>query len=429
MTKILIKNPEVFGSDGIVRQADIAIDGVKIVYVGNVPSEWKADRIIEGNGKFAIPGFVNTHTHAAMTLFRSYADDMCLMDWLENKIWPAEANLTGDDVYWGTQLAIAEMLRTGTTTFADMYFFMDDVAQAVEASGIRAVLSRGLIGVTPDGAKSLAENEDFFHKWHNQADGRITVMLGPHAPYTCPPEYLTKVVDVAVRLGAELHIHLAETKNEVDDCFRLHGKSPIKLMEDLGVLQCGVLAAHCVHVDAEDIEIMQKHNVRVAHNPGSNMKLASGVAPVVSLLNAGICVGLGTDGAASNNNLDMLEELRLTTLLQKVHTMNPEALPAKQAVLLGTGNGAKALGLDKTTGVLAPGYHADITLLETHAPHWFPKHDRISLLAYAANAGDVHTVMVDGRILVDNHQLTTIDEEKMMAEVQARGMRLVAKLK
>jgi len=201
------------------------------------------------------------------------------------------------------------------------------------------------------------------------------------------------------------------------------------LMEDLGVLQCGVLAAHCVHVDADDIEIMQKYKVRVAHNPGSNMKLASGVAPVVSLLNAGICVGLGTDGAASNNNLDMLEELRLTTLLQKVHTMDPEALPARQAVLLGTANGAKALGLDKTTGVLAPGYHADITLLETHAPHWFPKHDRVSLLAYAANAGDVHTVMVDGRILVDNHQLTTIDEEKMMAEVQARGMRLVSQVK
>ncbi|MBP1764643.1 MAG: 5-methylthioadenosine/S-adenosylhomocysteine deaminase [Firmicutes bacterium] len=429
MTKILIKNPEVFGSDGIVRQADIAIDGVKIAYVGNVPSEWKPDRVIEGAGRFAIPGFVNTHTHAAMTLFRSYADDMRLMDWLENKIWPAEANLTGDDVYWGTQLAIAEMLRTGATTFADMYFFMDDVARAVESSGIRAVLARGLIGVTPDGTKSLAENEDFFHKWHNQAEGRITVMMGPHAPYTCPPEYLKKVVNVATRLGAELHIHLAETKNEVEDCIKLYGKSPIKLMEDLGVLQCGVLAAHCVHVDADDIEIMQKYKVRVAHNPGSNMKLASGVAPVTNFLKAGICVGLGTDGAASNNNLDMLEEIRLTTLLQKVHTMDPEALPAKQAVLLGTGNGAKALGLEKITGSLTPGYHADITLLETNAPHWFPKHDRISLLAYAANAGDVHTVMVNGRILVDNHQLTTIDEEKMLAEVQARGMRLVAKFK
>jgi len=189
------------------------------------------------------------------------------------------------------------------------------------------------------------------------------------------------------------------------------------------------LAAHCVHVDATDIEVMKKHNVRVAHNPGSNMKLASGVAPVLALLEAGICVGLGTDGAASNNNLDMLEELRLATLLQKVHNQDPVALPAKQAVLLGTANGAKALNLDKITGQLAPGYHADITLLDTHAPHWFPRHDRLSLLAYAANAGDVHTVIVDGRVLVDNRQLTTIDEEKMMFEVQARGMRLVSKTK
>ena len=427
MSKILIKNPEVLGNDGFVQKADIAIDGAQIAYVGNVPDAWQADRVIDGNGKLAIPGFVNTHTHAAMTLFRSYADDMKLMDWLEKKIWPAEANLTGEDVFWGTQLAIAEMLRTGTTTFADMYFYMDDVARAVENSGIRAVLARGMIGVTSAGDQSLIESEELYRQWHNGADGRITVMMGPHAPYTCPPAYLKKVVNSATRLGAEIHIHLAETKNEVEECIRLHGKSPIQLMEDLGVLQCGVLAAHCVHVDATDIGIMKKHNVRVAHNPGSNMKLASGVAPVVALLEAGVCVGLGTDGAASNNNLDMLEELRLATLLQKVHNQDPVALPAKQAILLGTANGAKALNLDKSIGRLAPGYHADITLLDTAGPHWFPRHDRLSLLTYAANPGDVHTVIVDGRILLDNRQLTTIDEEKMIAEAQVRGMRLVSK--
>ena len=427
MAKILIKNPEVFGIGGFVQKADIAIDGVQIAYVGNVPDDWRADQVIDGDGKLAIPGFVNTHTHAAMTLFRSYADDMRLMDWLEKKIWPAEANLTGEDVYWGTQLAIAEMIRTGTTTFADMYFYMDDVARAVESSGIRAVLARGMIGVTPAGNQSLIESEELYRQWHNGADGRITVMMGPHAPYTCPPEYLKKVVNSAMRLGAEIHIHLAETKSEVEECIRLHGKSPIQLMEELGVLQCGVLAAHCVHIDAADIAIMNKHNVRVAHNPGSNMKLASGIAPVVALLEAGVCVSLGTDGAASNNNLDMLEELRLATLLQKVHHLDPVALPAKQAVLMGTANGAKALNLDKIIGHLAPGYHADITLLDTHSPHWFPKHDRLSLLAYAANPGDVHTVIVDGRVLLNNRQLMTIDEEKMMYEAQARGMRLVSK--
>ncbi len=428
MAKTLIKDSEVLGREGLVQKCDIAIDDRQIIHVGKVPADWHADRIIDGEGKFAIPGFVNTHTHAAMTLFRSYADDMKLMDWLEKKIWPAEANLTGEDVFWGTQLAIAEMLRTGTTTFSDMYFYMDDVARAVEASGIRAVLARGMIGVTPGGDQSLIESEALFRQWHNGADGRITVMLGPHAPYTCPPEYLKKVVDLALRLRAEIHIHLSETKGEVEDCLRLHGKTPIQLMEELGVLQCGVLAAHCVHVDAADIEIMKKNQVRVAHNPGSNMKLASGVAPVVALLNAGVCVALGTDGAASNNNLDMLEEMRLTTLLQKVYTKDPVALPAKEVIQLGTINGARALNLHEITGCIAPGYRADITLLDTHSPHWFPRHDRLSLLAYAANPGDVHTVLVDGRILLDNHQLTTIDEEKMMFEVQARGMRLVSKI-
>ncbi|MDR3565857.1 MAG: amidohydrolase [Negativicutes bacterium] len=427
MANILLRNGEVVRPDGKVEKTDIAVSGTTISQVGAVPPEWPADRIIDCTNKLILPGLVNTHTHAAMTLFRSYADDMALMDWLQTKIWPAEANLTGDDVHWGTMLAIAEMIKTGTTTFADMYFFMDDVARAVDASGIRAVLARGMAGVTPTAEQALVESEDFYRQWHGGAEGRITVMMGPHAPYTCPPAYLKKVIALAQRLGAEIHIHLAETVGEVETCVKEHGKSPIALMNELGLFESGVLAAHCVHVSAADIAIMQEKRVRVAHNPGSNMKLASGIAPVPAMLAAGITVGLGTDGTASNNNLDMVEELRLAALLHKVSTLDPVVIPAAQAVQLATSAGAEVVGLGRLTGRLEPGYKADISIFAMDATHWYPRHDRLSLLTYAANAADVHTVLVDGKILLDNRKLTTIDEEQLKYEVDKRGMRLVAK--
>ncbi|WP_333594867.1 amidohydrolase [Anaerospora hongkongensis] len=425
MSKILLKNTEFLAANGKMQKGDIAIEGSVIKEIGGITASWQADRVIDCTDKLAVPGFINTHTHAAMTLFRSYADDMALMDWLENKIWPAEANLTADDVYWGTQLAIAEMLKSGTTTFADMYFFMPQVAQAVEQSGIRAVLARGMAGVAPTAEQALIESETFYREWHNAAEGRITVMLGPHAPYTCPPAYLKKVVALSEKLGAEIHIHLAETAGEVKTCIEKHGKTPIALMNDLGVLDRGVLAAHCVHVSAEDIQIMKQKNVRVAHNPGSNMKLASGIGPVPEMLAAGLNVGLGTDGAASNNNLDMLEEMRLAAMLHKVHRGDPLLIPASTAVSMATTFGANALGLGQVTGCLLPGFKADITLFDMRAPHWYPRHDRASLLIYSAAAADVHTVIVDGKILLDNRTLTTIDEEQMLKEVQQRGMRLI----
>jgi len=425
MGKILLKNAEVVGENGEVTVADIAVDGSIIVEVGHISADWQADRIIDCTNLLAVPGFVNTHTHAAMTLFRSYADDMQLMDWLQNKIWPAEGNLSGDDVYWGTLLSITEMIKSGTTTFSDMYFYMPQVAQAVAKSGIRAVLARGMTGISPNGQQALVESEDFFREYHKAADGRITVMLGPHAPYTCPPDYLKQVVSVAGRLGAQIHIHLAETIGEVEECKKQYGKSPIALMKELGILDCGVLAAHCVHVSADDIRIMKEANVRVAHNPGSNMKLASGIAPVPEMLAAGLCVGLGTDGAASNNNLDMLEEIRLAAMLHKVKTLDPLVIPAKTAVQMATSYGAEALGLGTVTGTIAPGFKADITLFNMHAPHWYPRHDRLSLLAYSANSGDVHTVIVDGKILLDNKRLTTIDEEQIMYEAHKRGLSLI----
>lgn len=425
MEKLLIKEVQILDVNGTAQTTDIAINGSDIAHVGNIPADWAAAKIIDGKNKLAIPGFVNAHTHAAMTLFRSYADDMLLMDWLENKIWPAEANLTGDDVYWGTMLSIAEMLKAGITCFADMYFFMNDVAKAVEESGIRAVLSRGMAGVTPSAQLALEENESLFHTWHKSGDGRITVMLGPHAPYTCPPEYLKKVTALAGRLGAEIHIHLSETAGEVENCKKEYGKSPIELMQEIGILDFGVLAAHCVHLSPEDIAIMKQKNVRVAHNPGSNMKLASGIAPVPEMLSAGLCVSLGTDGASSNNNLDMLEEMRLAALLHKVNHLDPIAIPAAKALEMATIQGAAAVGLGSSTGKLESGYKADIVLLDMRAPHWHPCHNPLSLLTYSAQASDVHTVLVNGRVLLENRRLTTIDEERVIYETERCSARLV----
>lgn len=423
MINLLLKDGDVLCADGQLRRQDIAISGSFITQMGIVKDQ--AERIIDCHDKLIIPGFVNTHTHAAMTLFRSYADDMMLMDWLQTKIWPAEENLTAEDVYWGTLLAIAEMLKSGTTCFADMYFYMPEVARAVAESGIRAVLARGMAGVAPTANQALAESENFYKEWHNAADGRITVMLGPHAPYTCPPDYLKKVTALAAKLGAQIHIHLSETAGEVADCQKQYGKSPIALMEELGVLDHGVLAAHCVHISPNDIAIMKEKGVRVAHNPGSNMKLASGVAPVPDMLKAGLCVGLGTDGAASNNNLDMLEELRLAAMLHKVHRLDPLSIPAKAAVDMATVSGAEAVGLSTLTGKIQTSYKADITIFDMQEPYWHPRHERLSLLTYAASSRDVHTVIVDGKILLDNHQLTTIDQERLIAEVDHRGIRLV----
>lgn len=411
------------GTDCIT--ANIAIAGNKISYIGSqIPADTKFDKIIDGSGNFAAPGFVNAHTHAAMTLFRSYADDMFLMDWLQNKIWPAEAKLVAEDIYWGSMLAIAEMLKTGTTCFADMYFFMDQTAKAVEESGIRASLARGLVGVTPDADDKLRENIVFCQSWQGKANGRITTMFGPHAPYTCPPEYLLKVVDEARKLGVELHMHLSETKDEVDTCIEKFGVTPIEHVNKLGLLDCGMLAAHCVHVTDADIQIMREKNVRVAHNPQSNLKLASGIAPVQAMLDAGLTVALGTDGATSNNNLDMLEEVRLAATLHKVRENNPKVVPAATALQMGTEFGAKALGLSDV-GCLQVGYKADIVLYDMSNTTWAPKHDRTSLLVYSANSTDAHTVLVDGKVLLEKGQLTTIDLEKVMFEVCERGQRLV----
>ena len=430
MGKILIKGATVItmeNHDRVIPGGEIAIEGQHIVSVGpagSAPGDFIPERTIDASGMVALPGFINTHTHAAMTLLRSYADDLPLMKWLEEKIWPLEARLEAEDIYWGTMLCCLEMIRSGTTSFADMYFFMDQAAMAVEKSGLRANLSRGMIGVGPEAQQALDYGPEFVGRWHGQAGGRITVRLGPHAPYTCPPDYLKKVIDLAGKLGVGIHIHLSETRTEVEDMLKNYGKTPIQLVESVGLFELPVLAAHCVHLDERDIEILAAKKAIVAHNPESNMKLASGIAPVTAMQKAGVTVGLGTDGAASNNNLDMMEEMRSAALLQKVSTMDPLALPSFQALSMATAGGSRAMGLEGQLGMLKKGCKADLILLETKKPHFFPRNDWMAHIVYAAQSSDVDTVIIDGNVVMEGRKVLTIDEDEVYEQVQRRAERL-----
>ncbi|MGI6285140.1 amidohydrolase [Neomoorella humiferrea] len=425
MGKILIKGCTIVPISGpVIEEGVIAVDGDRLYYVGPanaLPAGWQADTVIKADDKVALPGLVNAHTHAAMALLRSYADDLPLKEWLEKKIWPREARLTREDIYWGTKLALLEMIRSGTTTFADMYFNMDAVAEAVLEAGLRGCLSQGLIGFQDEDGGRLASGVSLVKEWQGAGDGRITTMLGPHAPYTCPPEYLTKVADIAAGLGVGLHIHLAETKGEVADIQSRYGATPIALANRLGLFELPVLAAHCVHLTAEDISILAEKKVGVAHCPESNLKLASGVAPVKAMLSAGVNVAIGTDGAASNNNLDMVGEIRTCALLAKGISGDPTAVPAHQALVMATLNGARALGLDKKIGTLEAGKKADLILVNKRLPHMMPSHNVEADIVYAASGNDVDTVIVNGKILMSGGEVKTLDVEEIYAEVKKRA--------
>ena len=422
---ILIKNVLCLTDDGNTVTTDIAVKDNTIAAVGNVPTDFAADRTIDGQDRLAVPGFINAHTHASMTLLRSYADDMNLMDWLQQKIWPVEDRMTPEDLYWGAMLGAVEMIKSGTTTYADMYGpYMDKVADATIEAGLRGVLARGIVGVAPDFADKLATGERFFRDYNGAGDGLITVMMSPHAPYTCTKEQITTIAESAAKLGAEVHIHMAETAQETENCLKEHGMRPFAFVESTGLFERGTLAAHGVHLNDEDIDIIKRHRIRIVHNPGSNMKLSSGVAPVAKLLGEGVCVALGTDGASSNNNMDMLEEMRLAALLSKIETGDPTALPAKTALEMATQHGAAAVGL-ANLGKIAPGYLADIVLFDLNDACWYPKHNFASLLVYSAHCGTVDTVMVNGKILMEKRRLTTIDEEKVYREAERAAKRLV----
>ncbi|PKM80673.1 MAG: N-ethylammeline chlorohydrolase [Firmicutes bacterium HGW-Firmicutes-13] len=431
MNKLRIKNCTIFTMNEKQEKfqvGEIIIEDDKISYIGQVREDVQDSeftRVVEAGGMLCLPGFINTHTHAAMTLFRGFADDLPLMTWLETKIWPLEDRLNEEDVYWGTLLAVIEMIKSGTTTFNDMYFFMEAVAEAVKETGIRGVLSRGLIGLQGKGEIGLEETESFISRWHNTCEGRVKVMFGPHAPYTCPPDYLKQVLLKVDQYKLPVHIHLAETKFEVEQCKEDYKLTPIELVDSLGVFEYPTIAAHCVHLTENDMAILAGKGVKVAHNPGSNLKLASGFAPVKQMLEAGITVSIGTDSAASNNNLDMLEEIRLAALIHKAVNEEPTVIPAYNAVEMATVCGAKSLFMENEIGMLKTGYKADLILLNLNKPHLYPQHDPAAHLVYSAQSSDVETVIINGKIIMENRELAFIDEEKIMYNAQKQAFDLI----
>jgi 5-methylthioadenosine/S-adenosylhomocysteine deaminase len=407
MTDIFEKNYALLITNVVVdgRPVDIFIDATGII-AGIGENERKkhkgdAEFIIDGDGAIALTGLVNTHTHAAMTLLRGYADDMVLQDWLSQKIWPLEAHLKGDDVYWGTRLACIEMIRSGTTAFNDMYFFMEDTARAVEQSGIRAVLSYGFIDLS-DAEKREREikaTQNLAAHIRNLKNPRIRAAVGPHAIYTVSKEGLEWCAEFAGEHKTGIHIHLSETEKEVNDCIARYGKRPVALLEECGILTPQTVAAHCCWLDEAECRLLGSYGVSVSHNPVSNMKLATNRAmPYPDLLDSGVNICLGTDGCASNNNLDMFEEVKVAALLQKFYWNNPTVLPAHEALLMATANGAKALGFG--TGTLTVGAPADIILASIHTACNTPLHHATSNLVYSCNGGVVETTICDGRVLM-----------------------------
>ena len=409
----------------LIEDGAITLSDTRITYVGpqaGAQAVREGEEVIEARGMVAIPGLINAHTHLGMTLFRGAADDLPLMTWLHEKIWPVEAKLTREDVYWASLLGIAEMLRAGVTTFNDMHWYVDAVADAVRESGIRGCLAGVVIGIVPGAEvildRAIAQVKEFIAEGHPL----ITPSFGPHAPYTVPRAMLQRVIEAAAELGVSIHTHLSETKGEVEECVREHGVPPIALMNQYGLFNVPVTAAHCVYPSEEEIPILAERRVGVVHCPSSNMKLGSGIAPVPAYLDAEVIVGLGTDGAGSNNTLDMLREVRGAALLHKVLGA-PTAITAAEALSLATRGSAAAIRQPEL-GSLEIGKIANLALLRFNRPHLTPGGRVISDLAYAAYAGDVDTVIVHGRVLMRARRLLTLDEERIRAKVEESARRL-----
>ncbi len=424
---ILLKNiPTVLDSIGIaeVKSTDICIGGSKILSVGSVPEGFAPEKTIDGSGKFAVPGFVNAHTHAYMSLFRNSADDLAFGDWLFGRIEPMEDKLTPSDHYWGTQLGICEMLRCGTTAYLDMHMMPHECAKAVSDSGIRAVLSRGLVGQSrtdEGGLRRIREAKADIREFAGV--DKITFMLAPHAPYSCSPEFISLVCDTAAELKIGIHTHLSESDAEIESTRKKYGCTPIELMEKSGLFDFPCTAAHCVKVTENDMDILAEKGVRVVTNPASNMKLGNGFAPVARMLEKGITVALGTDGAASNNNLNIIKELSLLTLIHKGTSKSSQCISAREGLKIATENGANALGLP-LCGAIQAGMNADIAIFDTSCPQLSPCSDLISALSYSACGSEVSTVICGGDILMEDRHLLTIDEERVLYEANMRGKRL-----
>ncbi|MBN2260803.1 MAG: amidohydrolase [Clostridiales bacterium] len=419
---ILIKNTNILTMvENTIVKGNILVEDNLITRIGEF--DFEADEIIDGSNFITMPGIVNAHTHIAMSLLRNYADDLPFWPWLTEKIWPAEANLNEESVYWGSMLSIAEMIASGTTTFCDMYFFTEETIKAVKETGIRANLSRGLVSGEEEGEK-LQNAINLHNEFHLKDEGRIRIDLGPHAPYTCSDDYLKKIAGEAGKRDTNIHIHLSESKKEIEDSIEKNGNTPIEHVNSLGLFDHPTIAAHCVNVNDDDIQILADKKVNVVNNPSSNLKLANGFAPVNEMMKKGINVALGTDGPSSNNNQDMFEEMHLAALVNKVISNDTTVLPAYEVLKMATVNGAKALRVDNIVGTLEVGKHADIILVDIHNPHMYPHHDLIASLVYSASSSDVDTVIVDGKILYQNKKFLTIDIETVYKKAQKASERL-----
>jgi 5-methylthioadenosine/S-adenosylhomocysteine deaminase len=386
---------------------------------------------VDGEGKIVLPGLINTHTHLSMVLFRGYADDMQLQDWLQKKIWPLEGRLTEEACYQGALLGCAEMIMSGTTTFMDMYFHLEDIARAVDESGLRAFLSYGIIDLF-DPAKAKAEQEksrQLFEFFRNLGSSRVRFALGPHAPYTCSAETLLWAKEFAEKNGLIFHIHIAETRKEQADSQQQHGARVVEYLSKTGALCDRMLAAHCVWLTKSEVDLLAKAGVSVAHCPVSNMKLASGgVAPLPEMFERGVTVGLGTDGAASNNSLDMFETMKVCALLHKAQRWDPTVLNAQKVLDLATIGGARALGIEDEIGSIEAGKKADIIILDGKMPNMNPVHGKetiVSDLVYSASAANVNTTIVDGKVLMQNRQLRTLNLERIVQSVSEITNKLI----
>ena len=412
---ILIKDILTVLPEGVETCSVYVSNGV-IKSVTTEPEGFITDKIIFGTGKMLIPGLINAHTHATMSILRNCADDLLFDDWLFGRILPLEDKFLEDDYYWGAMLAIMEMLRTGTTSFIDMYFFLDVLVRAVDESGIRAVLSRGLIdpGDIKAGEERLTEALDAYdrHKGHE----RISFMLAPHAPYTCSEEFQRMVALEARRLDLPIHTHISEGPVEKETIREKYGCTSVELMDKCGLIHDRTVAAHCVHLSESDIATMAGRGATVVTNPVSNLKLANGVAPVPKMLKAGINVALGTDGAASNNTLNMFRELTMLSIIHKGINHDALAVTAQEGFSIATKGGAAAMGRNDL-GEIKPGNIADLAILDLKCPNMQPVNNPLSALAYSTNGSEVETVMVGGRILMENREFLTIDADRVYHEV------------
>jgi 5-methylthioadenosine/S-adenosylhomocysteine deaminase len=414
----------------IVEDGAVAIAHGRIVEVGPVDRlarKYAAHETIDARGRVVMPGLINGHTHVPMTLFRGIADDLDLNEWLTKYIFPAEAkNVTEDFVRVGTRLGLAEMIRGGTTTYCDMYYFEDAVADETARAGMRGVLGETVIDFPVADNKTheeaMAYTDKFVAKWRGHA--LITPAIAPHAPYTVSEEHLREIRQFSDRTGAPVVTHIAETNKEVADITRDHGASPVAYLARIGFLSNRVIGAHLVHITDEEIATLKRLGVGAVHNPQSNMKLASGVAPVPQMLAADIALGLGTDGAASNNDLDMWEEMDTAAKLHKEFTGDPKVVTAREAVAMATIGGARALHLERETGSLEAGKRADVIIVDMDSLHQTPRYDIYSSLVYATKASDVRTVVIEGRVVMRDRRLLTLDEETIKRDARAYRLRI-----